>query len=267
MPSSLVQLDSTWHRLVWSLKYRGLAMTALSCLANMFSWTGKDWYWKYKERQFDRRHQVDTGGIIPIESLEVSAQDQGRGWGYMATQPEWFHIVLSGLDIDYSRYTFVDFGSGKGRALMLASALPFKQIVGIEFCEALHQVAEENLASWSPRNQRCQHLRSELADATTFEIPAGSTILYFHNPFKADVMASVLRNISESHRQSPRHLVVVYVNPTCRHLLDRSECFTEIACAAGEPDIAIYAARGEGKFGLPKSAKDDQIVPNSELTA
>ena len=59
------------ERLRWSLRYRGLGVTMLSCLANACAFKNRDWYWKFKEREFDRRHGLDTSGMIPVDALAM----------------------------------------------------------------------------------------------------------------------------------------------------------------------------------------------------
>ena len=55
-----------------------------------------------------------------------------------AIEPARFRKVLASLQIAFHDYTFIDFGSGKGRALLLASEFPFKRIIGLEFSPELH---------------------------------------------------------------------------------------------------------------------------------
>lgn len=245
MSISLSRLQSHGQQILWSLRYRGLGVTALSCLANLFSWTGKDWYWQYKERQFDRRHRVDTRGLIPIESLDVRAEDRNRGWGYMATQPEWFHIALSQLAIDYRRYIFVDFGSGKGRAMLLASTLPFKEVIGVEFCNELHRTAQANIDAWQQSASPQSPARSISADATSFAIPPGPAVLYFYNPFKETVMREVVANIESSYRDNARHLILVYMNPTCENVFAEAAWLTKRAEIEADPKVVVYEAVGD----------------------
>ena len=52
---------------------------------------------------------------------------------------------MARLDVDHSEFTFVDYGLGKGRVLMLATEYPFKRIVGVEFSESLDRTARQNL--------------------------------------------------------------------------------------------------------------------------
>ena len=51
------------------------------------------------------------------------------------------------LDVDHREFSFVDYGSGKGRVLMLAAAYPFRRILGVEFSESLDRVARDNIAT------------------------------------------------------------------------------------------------------------------------
>ena len=56
---------------------------------------------------------------------------------------------------------FVDAGAGMGRALLLATRRPFKQIVGIEVSPALAAIARENVERWlhTYEQARCRDVR------------------------------------------------------------------------------------------------------------
>ena len=47
--------------------------------------------------------------------------------------------------IDYSRTVFIDFGSGKGRTLLLASHYPFRSIIGDRNLSCSLQIAIDNV--------------------------------------------------------------------------------------------------------------------------
>jgi len=240
---SMSRLAGFTDRLRWSLQYRGVGMTALACLANACAFTGRDWYWQYKERHFDQRHGVDTGGLIPIEALDLSDRDQARGWGYMPSQPEWFHLAISRLKLDYRRYNFIDFGSGKGRTLLLASKYPFRRIIGVEISGQLHEIAERNLTVWRRNRNIPSHLYALQADAAGVALPDGPCVLYFYNPFKASVMQQVLAHIQASYRAAPRHMVLVYANPTSRQVVDDCKTFTQTACFDMDPPTIVYETK------------------------
>src|SRR5215475_14101173 len=89
------------------------------------------------QNEFDRVHNVDTdgqfGGWTYLSDLNIQSPNWIDGNNYLAIAPERFNCVLQSLGISFDQYTFIDFGSGKGRALLLASEFPFKEIVGVEF--------------------------------------------------------------------------------------------------------------------------------------
>src|SRR5215475_6687140 len=93
----------------------------------------RDWRSLRRERAvdvaFDHENGVETAGIIPLQALEVHGRWAAQGHRYEATSPALFHRALENLPIDFGRFTFVDVGTGKGRALLLASEYPFCRIV------------------------------------------------------------------------------------------------------------------------------------------
>src|SRR5580765_6779748 len=55
---------------------------------------------------------------------------------YQPTEAALFHEMIDELakrtSINFAEFTFIDLGSGKGRALLMASDYPFRKIVGVE---------------------------------------------------------------------------------------------------------------------------------------
>ena len=90
---------------------------------------------------FDDEMGVSTAGIVRLESLSVPSETRQLGVRYQPSDPETLRRTIAELPIRYEEFVFVDFGSGKGRALLVASEFPFERIVGIEFAEELHEIA------------------------------------------------------------------------------------------------------------------------------
>lgn len=101
-----------------------------------------------RERLFDLWNGIDTAGRQPFDDLTLRGSDGSDAGGYGPVRPRDFRRALSSLEIDHRQYCFVDFGSGKGRAILMASRYPFKKIIGIEFAKELHEAALINLRSW-----------------------------------------------------------------------------------------------------------------------
>jgi SAM-dependent methyltransferase len=166
-----------------------------------------------RDRAFDAALGVDTGGVVRLETLTIASRRRERGAPYWAVDPDELADALRGLGVRYEEFTFVDLGSGKGRALLLAAELPFKKIVGVEFAVELHRVAERNVhASRGPARQR-DRIELLCLDAADYALPDEPLVLYLYHPFEREVMDQIIANVRRSHEGCPRDLVVVYFNP------------------------------------------------------
>jgi tRNA1(Val) A37 N6-methylase TrmN6 len=125
------------------------------------------------------------------------------------------------IDADWRRFVFIDLGCGKGKILLMAAPLPFKQIIGVEMSATLIQAAERNLRRIDAAD-RARRFRLECIDAGEYAFPTEPSVCYLYDPFHEDVMRRVLENMRRSLTQQPRELYVVYLAPTYRELLDDS---------------------------------------------
>jgi SAM-dependent methyltransferase len=161
-------------------------------------------------RRFDRKYGVDTGGIVALRNLGLSSAQRKAGHGYGATPAPAIRRMLECLTLDHSKYTFVDFGSGKGRVLLLASEYPYKRIIGIEYSQYLAKIAENNIGKWNNTRQKCFDIESICIDAGNFRLPHTPLVLYFFTPFPIPVIKQVVANIRESLNNNPRPLHILY---------------------------------------------------------
>jgi SAM-dependent methyltransferase len=176
-----------------------------------------------RDRRFDRQFNVDTSGVVPMSDLALPHPTWKHGVRYEAIDADICRRLIAALDIAHETFTFVDLGSGKGRALLIAAEYPFREIIGVEFAPPLHEVAERNLRSYRNPRQRCRAIRSVCADAIRFELPPDNLVLFLSNPFGEPVMAPVIANLRQSFAARPRPMAVLYFNPTCGHLFDEVE--------------------------------------------
>ena len=189
------------------MREKGLVQTLRLIPSNLY----------YLATDFDVRHGTDTGmggggGHAPPEAHE----------GYEGTKPRIFHRTIRSLKIHPQAYTFVDLGSGKGRALLLASHYPFRRIIGVEYLEDLHNIAARNIKIYRARGRECQRIETVCGDAGAFPMPEDALVIYMNNPFKAPVMERVLGNLRASLETTPRDAIVIYQNPLQRELLDNA---------------------------------------------
>lgn len=234
-----------------SIRQRGVAGTVRMSLFNLYYYGRKlspgALYAAYKEREFDRRHGVDTSGRIDLSDLgDVDGVAAELGTRYEPISPDAFHEVLSEVErlgIVPSELTFVDYGSGKGRTLLLASDYPFRRIIGIEISKTLHAVAERNIQIYQSPTQQCRRIASQAADALAWEPPNEPTLFYFYHPFEGPLLSQVLAKIQASLERHPRPAWVLYVGPMYEDVMEAATFLEERMRSQTPPQHAIYECR------------------------
>lgn len=171
-------------------------------------------------RRFDRDHGVTTQAIFFLSQLgSIENEAYAHATHYEAVPVEAFRALLAHVnEAVVRRSTFVDVGAGMGRAVMLASEYPFKQVLGIELSPALHAIASSNLSTARDLAVRCRDVRVRCGDARRVRYPKGDLVVFLFNPFDETVLRAVLDRIVGSRRPEDR-VVVVYYEPVYRDAL------------------------------------------------
>jgi hypothetical protein len=178
---------------------------------------------KYESYFFDQRHGTDTKTDVSLSSLEIDSENKARGHRYHACPAYFFRAVLDRLNINHSDYTFVDFGSGKGRALLIASGLPFKIIIGVEFSRELNACAERNISAFQLSSS--QRIVLVHVDAAVYPIPSGNLVIYCFNSFHLPVLTEVMNNILQSLVDKPRSVILIFLYLENKELVDSFTVF------------------------------------------
>ncbi len=174
---------------------------------------------------FDSKYGTDTARIVSVGALDIPNEKLEHSNRYEAVVPEAFEGIMRDVPVAHGEYIFIDVGSGKGRALLLASRFPFKTIIGVEISAALTEIALNNIRIFQDGGQKCRDIRAECIDGGGYEMPAEKTILYLNNPFDDQVMRPFVLNVEKSLQASPRKVFVVYQRPLHRFLWDQSKAF------------------------------------------
>jgi SAM-dependent methyltransferase len=116
--------------------------------------------------------------------------------------------------------SFVDIGCGKGRVLCLAAQQPIARAQGIEITPEHATAAKRNLERL--KGKKAKEINVMLGSATDFDY-AGGSVFYLYNPFGGDLFGQVVSNIRDGVKRGKRPVRVVYVNPVCRDVLDKSD--------------------------------------------
>jgi SAM-dependent methyltransferase len=175
----------------------------------------------------DQRFAVGDGQDR-LHDLVIQSPNAKWGLPYEPTHPGLLDRAVQSLPIRLADYDFVDFGAGKGLALLLASRYPFKSITGIEYSKSLADVASLNIRADKEQSGSRACIQCIWADAADFQLPNTPTVLYLFNPFQGVVMDRVIANIEKSLRSFPRDLWVLYENPWEGRKFRRSRLFETI---------------------------------------
>jgi hypothetical protein len=155
---------------------------------------------------------------------------------YFGTPAKLDRYLIGALGVKYEDFTFVDLGSGKGRALFVAADFPFREIIGVEFVGELHEAAEKNIDRYSSSRQKCTNISAHCQDATEFAMPETPLVLHLAHPFKKEsrLLQKLISNLEASLSSNPRPVRIIYVH----HLYkETKETFARFPFLRGEEGI------------------------------
>jgi predicted RNA methylase len=111
------------------------------------------------------------------------------------------------IDTPLNRSVFVDYGSGKGSAIIHAKALGFTKTIGIEFAKELHEIAQKNI-----QKLHLENVDSFYADATSYSAPLDTSVIYLFNPFDEVVMEKFILNVLKQKEHFKNDVYLIYGN-------------------------------------------------------
>ena len=187
---------------------------------------------------FDRLRGTDTGGLIPASELLTGHPSDRQVTAYYGVAPSilralldlWQHHTSPTFALD--RYTFLDVGAGKGRAMLVAAENPFLQVLGVELNPRLAEIARQNLRLaqagpslpsgvpdlLSPTTLLC-------GDALEISLPETPTLLHLFHPFEAPLLRKLLGRIEATFLTRPGQLDLLYVNAEHTTVFTRNPAF------------------------------------------
>lgn len=163
------------------------------------------------ERYYERWFDIRSGGYVSPDDLGHRTNDHigYEGTDYLSLRHVLSHLRITPADV------FLDFGAGKGRAVIVAATRPFKRVTGIELAPDLVAQAHANIER-ARKRLTCKDVTVVPADAATYAIPDDVNVVFMFNPFRGELLARVLGNLKQSLDRAPRHIRVAFVNP--RHM-------------------------------------------------
>jgi hypothetical protein len=179
-----------------------------------------------RSRAFDKRYNVETAREEALGEMGIPSGDVERGNGvYRVTWGWLIEKALAQLNVDFGRYTFIDYGSGKGKAMLIAACRPFKAIVGLEFAPRLHEIAAENCRTYRHPDQKCHSLLPIMGDVLNYSPPSGPIICFMCNPFDQKTLREVFKSWRMRYQRGERDIFILFLN--MRNIRESSEVLGE----------------------------------------
>ncbi len=220
----------SWQRLVRSLQNHGVGGTFSRAFLKAPKVQAPEVL--QPNHPFDLEHGTDTGGYISGAELEGTSLSALYSTAYYGIAPSSLRVALGLLEKDDlgakypEEFTFVDVGAGKGRALLVASEWPFREIVGVELAGDLCRFAVMNAAVYPAAQGRISVV---VHDATTVTYPAGPLLIFMFHPFLKPVLRRVLANLEKQLRHASRPCFVLYAfDPEGGVVTGESDCFEQV---------------------------------------
>jgi SAM-dependent methyltransferase len=185
---------------------------------------------------FDQINGTDTSGLVPAKDLVTGHPNDEHVTAYYAVAPSILRSLVArwtatGPSHHITDYTFLDIGAGKGRAVLLASELPFRQVIGVELNPDMAAIARSNVAVWNsahaedPTATAIAPVYIVEDDALNITLPSTPTLVFLFHPFEDPVLKLLLRRIESSFLGRPGELDLLYVNAEHGPTLNRHPAF------------------------------------------
>jgi SAM-dependent methyltransferase len=214
-----------FNMLMYSIKHRGLSNTC------SLGW--KEWR---KERQLG----INTFGDLYTDELSIDADSKLGGHLYQPSSSVIFERAMKALPFNFMDKVFLDIGSGKGRAMILAAEAGFRKVIGVEYAAELNDIAHTNIEMVKSKFPKTEFELSE-GDAVAYDIPEEVDVIYLFNPFDEETICKLLERIKPIfNRDKKIHLV--YVHPVhCKNCEDvLGSPISVIKNWKGIADVAVF---------------------------
>lgn len=211
---------------LYSIKHRGFANTCSMGL---------------KEWQKERELGIRTFGAHAPDELSIEADSKLGGHLYQPSSSVIFERAMNTLPFNFSNKVFLDLGSGKGRALVLAAEAGFKKVIGVEFAAELNDVAHTNIERVRDKFPETDFVLEE-GDALTYPIREEIDVIYLFNPFDEEALKGLMEMVKPAFGRK-KAIYLIYVHPVHCSVLEEElgNPIEVVKNWKGIPDVAVFS--------------------------
>lgn len=159
-----------------------------------------------QQRAFDILLGVSTRGVSSTEASALENCNYYQDCQWLSVRGALKKLGPGESDV------FIDLGSGKGKALLIAGRLPYKRVIGVELDKDLSRWAAKNIERARPR-LRAGKVESLNVNILEWAIPDDTSVVFLYNSFVGELFKTVMSRIFDSHDGNPRPLHIVYEYP------------------------------------------------------
>jgi len=214
---------------------------------------------------WDEANGVRTSGLVAGRHLRTGHTHDRHVTAYYGVAPSVFHALLDRWrkfrSATLEQRTFVDIGAGMGRAVLLASELPFRRVLGVELHPTLVRIARSNLAAWRKAARARCPAHIIVQDAVAFSFPPGPCVAFLFNPFGAVVMRRWLRALTTAFADRAGELDILYINNEQEGIFEERRSALGRNCATAQPRL-VRLFQGPIKRSRLDRLADDRILGN-----
>ena len=187
---------------MWKYSFQYIRHRGLYASLVFFLNACREWLWFAS-------HRKTASNLININLIEENLESRKHATYYVPTPIIPFFKLIKSLTLPPSS-VFVDYGAGKGRAMILAAESgAFSKIKGLEFSPSLFKIAQENIQIYKNKTGK-NFFELMHADVLTYKVHKEDNFFYFFHPFNDDMLSQCLDNIYLSLKEHPRKALLVY---------------------------------------------------------
>lgn len=173
-----------------------------------------------------------------VDNKSLGLDEFGEGIFYAPSENRDLEKILNTLRIS-PLDRILDYGAGKGAAMMLMDNYDFAEVAGVEISKELCEIAKKNF-----KHLQKPHLKVYESDAREFSDIERFTHFYFLHPFPPDVMEVVLNNIRDSFIKNLRKVNLIYYSPAHKNVFEeRNDLFLNVSIKGWRYETNICTER------------------------
>ena len=179
------------------IRYRGVYSGFLFLFNSVIEWI---WFVS---------HRKSSINLMNLNAIEETLDNKKHSTFYIPTPIIPFFRLMKKLNMS-SDFVFVDYGAGKGRAMLMASEFgAFSKIKGLEFSLSLYNSAQKNIQDYVEKTGK-DHFELLHTDVSAYEVQKEDNCFYFFNPFNEFILNKCISNIHLSLKENPRKALLIY---------------------------------------------------------